>query len=76
MKDIDVEISVELGSTELTFRELKKLNNSGTVELDQNEGDPVTIKANGSVIGEGELVIIDNEQYGVRITKLKDNLKQ
>lgn len=66
-RNVDVTITVELGSTTMTLRELRTLDK--TVELDQNGDDPVLIKANGAVIAHGEVVTVD-DSYGVRITEM------
>jgi flagellar motor switch protein FliN len=69
--DVPVDIHVELGSTELPIREVLKLGPGSVVELDRLAGSPADIVVNGKLIGQGEVVVI-NDSFGVRITKLVD----
>ena len=69
--DIPVDIHVELGSTELSIGEILKLGAGSIIELDRLAGSPADIVVNGKLIGQGEVVVV-NENFGVRLTKLVD----
>lgn len=69
---IPIEITVELGSTFLTYKQLKKLNQGSILELNKLAGENLDIKANGKLIGHGEVVVI-NEQFGIRFTESTTN---
>jgi flagellar motor switch protein FliN/FliY len=69
--DIPVDVHVELGSTEIPIREILKLASGAVIELDRLAGSPADIVVNGKLIGQGEVVVV-NENFGVRITKLVD----
>lgn len=67
--DVDLTVDVELGSTEMTVKEVLDLKEDAIVMLDCLAGDPVKIDINGVPFGKGEVVVI-NEYFGVRITEL------
>ncbi|HCS28702.1 MAG TPA: flagellar motor switch protein FliN [Spongiibacteraceae bacterium] len=67
--DIPVRISMEVGSAELSVRDLLNLNQGAVVELDRLAGEPLDVLVNGSLIAKGEVVIV-NEQLGIRLTEL------
>jgi len=59
-------VSVELGTTALTVKEVFGIKDGTVLELDKLAGEPVDVKANGVLIAKGEVVVID-ENFGVRI---------
>lgn len=67
--DIPVTLSVELGRTRLTIRELLDLAKGSVVELEGLAGEPMNILINGYLIAQGEVVVVD-DKYGVRITDI------
>ncbi|MES1923777.1 flagellar motor switch protein FliN [Salinisphaera sp. T31B1] len=67
--DIPVTLSVELGQTRLTIRELLDLAKGSIVELDGLAGEPMDILINGYLIAQGEVVVVD-DKYGIRITEI------
>jgi flagellar motor switch protein FliN/FliY len=69
--DVPVDVRVELGHTQISIREVLKLGNGSIVELDRQSGSPADIVVNGKLVGHGDVVVI-NENFGVRITKLVD----
>jgi flagellar motor switch protein FliN/FliY len=69
LKDVELDISVELGRKELPLGDVLHLVRGSVIELDKLAGEPVEIYANGHRIAEGEVVVID-EHFGVRITNL------
>jgi len=64
-----MKISVELGATLKTVKEVFAMNEGTILELDKLAGEPVDVKANGVLIAYGEVVVID-ENFGVRITEI------
>ncbi len=75
LENIEVELSVEVGRTEITIRELLRLNEGSVVELDRLAGDPLDILVNGTKIARGEIVMI-GERYGVRFDDIVDPVKR
>ena len=71
LENIDVKLTVEVGSTELKIRDLLKLNEGSVVELDRLAGDPLDILANGTIIAKGEVVMV-GERFGIRFTEVSD----
>jgi flagellar motor switch protein FliN/FliY len=65
--DIPVNISMEVGSTKISIRNLLKLNQGSVVELDRLAGEPLDVMVNGTLIAHGEVVVV-NEKYGIRLT--------
>ena len=65
--DIPVTISMEVGNTEITIRNLLQLNQGSVVELDRLAGEPLDVKVNGTLIAHGEVVVV-NEKFGIRLT--------
>ncbi|HUM76259.1 MAG TPA: flagellar motor switch protein FliN, partial [Fervidobacterium sp.] len=67
--DIPLNITVELGRTKLTLKEVMELGVGSLIELDKLTGEPVDIYVNNKLIAKGEVVVID-ENFGVRITEI------
>jgi flagellar motor switch protein FliN/FliY len=65
--DIPVTISMEVGKTKISIRNLLKLNQGSVVELDRLAGEPLDVLVNGILIAHGEVVVV-NEKYGIRLT--------
>lgn len=65
--DIPVSISMEVGSTSITIRNLLQLNQGSVIELDRLAGEPLDVKVNGTLIAHGEVVVV-NEKFGIRMT--------
>jgi flagellar motor switch protein FliN/FliY len=67
--DVEMLVTVELGHTLLTVRELLSLTAGAVIELDRAAGSPVDVLVNGTPIALGEVVVID-EEFGIRITEI------
>lgn len=67
--DIPVQITVELGRTKLTIRELLQLAHGSVVELDGLAGEPMDVLVNGTLIAQGEVVVV-NDKFGIRLTDI------
>ncbi len=65
--DIPVTISMEIGRTSISIRNLLKLNQGSVVELDRLAGEPLDVLVNGTLIAHGEVVVV-NEKFGIRLT--------
>lgn len=65
--DIPVTLSMEIGRTRLSIRNLLQLNQGSVVELDRLAGEPMDVLINGTLIAHGEVVVV-NEKFGVRLT--------
>ncbi|MEH2920922.1 flagellar motor switch protein FliN [Samsonia erythrinae] len=67
--DIPVKLTVELGRTKMTIKELLRLTQGSVVALDGLAGEPLDILINGYLIAQGEVVVV-SDKYGVRITDI------
>ena len=65
--DIPVSISMEVGRTAITIRNLLQLNQGSVIELDRLAGEPLDVLVNGTLIAHGEVVVV-NEKFGIRMT--------
>ena len=65
--DIPVSISMEIGRTSISIRNLLQLNQGSVVELDRLAGEPMDVLVNGTLIAHGEVVVV-NEKFGIRLT--------
>ena len=71
LENIDVRLTVEVGSAELKIKELLRLNEGSVIELDRLAGDPLDILINGTMIAKGEVVMV-GERFGVRFTEVSN----
>jgi len=69
LKDVEMDVSVELGKIELPLGKVLQLTKGSVIELEKLAGEPVDILVNGHNIAKGEVVVID-EHFGVRISSL------
>ena len=69
LENIEVKLTVEVGSSQLKIRDLLRLNEGSVVELERLAGDPLDILANGVQIARGEVVMV-GERFGVRFTEV------
>lgn len=69
LQDVEVKLTVEIGSTSLTLRELLALGEASVIELDRQANDLLDVFVNGTLIGRGEVVTV-GERFGVRMTEL------
>ncbi len=67
--DIPLDISVELGRTNMLVNDLLQLGQGSVIELNKLAGEPLEILINGKLIARGEAVVV-NEKFGVRITDI------
>jgi flagellar motor switch protein FliN/FliY len=71
LENIEVRLTVEVGRTEITIRDLLRLSEGSVVELDRLAGDPLDILINGTMIARGEVVMV-GERFGVRFGEIVD----
>ncbi|MBS4217741.1 flagellar motor switch phosphatase FliY [Bacillus sp. FJAT-49711] len=76
--DIPLQVTVELGRTKKSVKDILELGAGSIIELDKLAGEPVEILVNSRLIAKGEVVVID-ENFGVRVTDIvsqSDRLKK
>ncbi len=69
LKDVQVEVTLEIGRRRMKIADVLRLNSGQTIELEKAAGDPIDIFVNGQCLGRGEAVVV-GDRYGVRITEL------
>ncbi|PVZ40335.1 flagellar motor switch protein FliN [Pseudomonas sp. CC120222-01a] len=67
--DIPVKLSVELGRTRITIKQLLELAQGSVLALDGLAGEPMDILINSYLVAQGEVVVVD-DRYGIRITEI------
>jgi flagellar motor switch protein FliN/FliY len=73
--DVPLQVTVELGRTQLRIRNVLELVPGSIDEVDRLAGEPVDVLVNGKQIARGEVVVID-EEFGVRITDVASQAKR
>lgn len=67
--DVTLNLTVELGKTEISIKDVLELTRGSVIELDRVAGEPVDLYANGKLIAKGEVVVIE-DNFGLRITSI------
>jgi flagellar motor switch protein FliN len=72
LRDVEVEVTLEIGRKRMKIGDLLRLGTGQTLELDKAAGEPLEIMVNGRLIGRGEAVVL-GDRYGLRITEIISN---
>ena len=78
VQDVKVTLSMELGRTRLSIRELLQLSQGSVIELDRMVDEHMDVLVNGTLVAHGEVVVID-DKFGIRLTDVvtpEDRVKQ
>ena len=67
--DIPLQVTVELGNTSMTLKELLELREGSVVSQDRLAGQPLDLKVSGQLVAQGEVIAVD-ENYALRITNI------
>ena len=67
--DVPVSLSLEVGRARIPIRNLLQLNQGSVVELERGAGEPLDVYVNGTLIAQGEVVVV-NDRFGVRLTDI------
>jgi len=70
IKDVDLEVTVELGKAMKKVKEILGFNVGTIIELNRISGEPIDILVNGKAIAKGEVVVVD-ENFAIRITEIE-----
>lgn len=73
--DIPVNISMEVGRSKISIRNLLQLNQGSVVELDRVAGEPLDVLVNGTLIAHGEVVVV-NDKFGIRLTDVISQIER
>jgi flagellar motor switch protein FliN/FliY len=69
LRDVEVEITLEIGRRRMKIADVLKLASGQTLELGKAAGEPLDIFVNGRLLGRGEAIVL-GDRYGVRITEI------
>jgi len=72
LRHVAMEVTVEIGRTRMTVREILGLSPGAVLELDRAAGSPADLLVNGRLIARGEVVVVD-EDFGLRVTEIVDD---
>lgn len=67
--DIPLRVTVELGRTKMSVKDLVNLGQGAVIELSKLAGEPLEVFVNDKLIARGEAVVV-NEKFGVRLTDI------
>ena len=73
---VNLEVTVEIGRTHMPIRDVLALTPGSIVELDKLAGEKVDVLVNGHLIASGEVVVVDEENFGVRITDVSSRARR
>ncbi|KLV06620.1 flagellar motor switch protein FliN [Photobacterium aquae] len=71
IRNIPVNLTLEVASTELMVGDLMNVGLGTVIELDKLSGEPMDVKVNGTLLGHAEVVIVNNK-YGLRLIDVVD----
>lgn len=71
INNVEMSMTVEIGRTRMSVRDVLDLEPGGVIELDRSAGAPADVLLNGRLIAHGEVVVVDQD-YAVRITRILD----
>ncbi|MCC5964933.1 MAG: flagellar motor switch protein FliN [Natronohydrobacter sp.] len=69
LESIDVMLTVEVGRTQMTIRDLLRLSEGSVIELNRLAGDPLDVLVNGTPIAKGEVVMV-GDRFGIRFGQI------
>ncbi|MEM6853560.1 MAG: flagellar motor switch protein FliN [Planctomycetota bacterium] len=73
--DVDLDVSIELGRTEMLVEDVLKLQSGSVVELDKLAGDPVDVYVNGRIVARGEVLVL-NDNFCIRVSEIVADLEE
>jgi flagellar motor switch protein FliN/FliY len=72
--DVPVCLSVELGRTDVSIRDVVNLGRGSIIELDRGPGTPLDVRINGVLIGRGDVVLVNAEKLGLRFVEVMSQI--
>ena len=73
--DVDLDVSVELGRSEMLVEDVLRLGAGSVVELDKLAGDPVDVYVNGRLVARGEVLVL-NDNFCIRVSEIVADLEE
>ncbi len=75
LSDVDLEVTIELGRTEMLVEDVLKLGPGSVVELDKLAGDPVDVYVNGRRVARGEVLVL-NDNFCIRVSEVINDVEE
>lgn len=75
LSDVELNVTVELGRTQMLVEDVLRLSDGAVVELDKLAGDPVDVYVNGRLIARGEVLVL-NDNFCIRISEIVSDLEE
>lgn len=75
LSDVDLEVAIELGRTQMLVEDVLRLNEGSVVELDKLAGDPVDVYVNHRLVARGEVLVV-NDNFCIRISEIVADLDE
>ncbi|MEM6756393.1 MAG: flagellar motor switch protein FliN [Planctomycetota bacterium] len=75
LSDVELDVTVELGRTEMLVEDVLKLGEGSVVELEKLAGDPVDVFVNGRLVARGEVLVL-NDNFCIRVSEIVENLEE
>ena len=73
--DVELDVMVELGRTQMLVEDVLRLADGSVVELDKLAGDPVDVYVNGRLVARGEVLVL-NDNFCIRVSEIVDDLEE
>jgi len=71
LSDVNVDVTIELGRTQMLVEDVLRLAEGAVVELDKLAGDPVDIYVNQRLVARGEVLVL-NDNFCIRVNDILD----
>ncbi|MBI3581526.1 MAG: flagellar motor switch protein FliN [Nitrospinae bacterium] len=68
--DIPLGLSVELGRARMLINDLLQLGQGSVIELTKLVGEPLDVLVNNKLVARGEVVVVNNEKFGIKLTEV------
>jgi flagellar motor switch protein FliN/FliY len=69
LRDLKLEVMVELGRTSIPLRQVIQLGEGSIIELEQLAGEPVNLSVSGKIVAQGEVVVVGTS-FGIKVTRI------
>ncbi len=73
--DVELDVSIELGRTDMVVEDVLRLGQGAVVELDKLAGDPVDVLVNGRLVARGEVLVL-NDNFCIRVSEIVADLEE
>lgn len=73
--DVDLDVTIELGRTEMLVEDVLRLAGGSVVELNKLAGDPVDVYVNGRLVARGEVLVL-NDNFCIRISEILADVQE